>query len=192
MDTVGLQIAAGGIMQLGEGSDSADAGRPGVGLRWHVLQTKSRQEKALTESLLSRGMECFLPLAQVNRTHGGRRVKVELPLFPGYVFLRGSLEEAYEADRTKRVAKIIPVFDQKKLDEELRSLELALKASAVFDPFPYLKRGIRVEVISGPMRGVRGVIEDRLKRDRLVLQVDVLGQATSLEVDGAVLQPLDA
>lgn len=162
--------------------------------RWHVLQTRSRQEKALAETMESRGVQCFLPLVQVKRHYNGRRAVVELPLFPGYLFLRGTLEEVYLADRTKRVAQIIPVFDQDKLAEELKNIELALKGAgseAPFDPFPFLKRGIRVEVISGPLRGVRGVIEDRLKRDRLILQVDVLGRATSLEVDGAILAPLE-
>ena len=161
--------------------------------RWHVLQTKSRQEKALAETLLARGVRCFLPLVDVQRMHGSRRATVEFPLFPGYLFLQGSLEDVYTADRTRRVAKVIPVFDQEKLAEELRSVELALEGAGngiAFDPFPYLKRGIRVEVSSGPLRGVRGVIEDRHKRDRLILQVDILGQATSLEVDGALLVPI--
>jgi transcription termination/antitermination protein NusG len=161
---------------------------------WHVLHTKARQEKALCESLEARGMRVFLPLAGVQRTYGGRRAKVELPLFPGYLFLRGTLEEAYEADRTKRVARIIKVFDQKVLAEELRNVAMALRGArgtTPFDPFPYLKVGVRVEVIAGPLRGVRGLIEDRRKRDRLILQVDVLGQATSVEVDSAVLAPLE-
>ena len=162
--------------------------------RWHVLQTKSRQEKLLCESLESRGMRAYLPLVDVQRNYGGRRAKVVLPLFPGYLFLRGSLEEVYEADRTKRVARVIPVFDQKALAEELRNVEMAIRGvggTAQFDPFPYLKIGIRVEVIAGPLRGVRGFIEDRRKRDRLILRVNVLGQATSVEVDSAVLSPLD-
>ena len=162
-------------------------------MRWHVLQTRSRQEKALAEGLEARGIKCFLPLVRVGRVYGGRKAQVELPLFPGYLFLHGTLENVYAADRTKRVAKVIPVFDQARIAEELKSVELALKEApqtSRFDPFPYLKQGIRVEVISGPMRGVRGVIEDRRKRDRLILQVNVLGQATSLEVDSALLMPI--
>jgi transcription termination/antitermination protein NusG len=162
--------------------------------RWHVLQTKSRQEKKLRESLVARGIRVYLPLVDVQRNYGGRRAKVELPLFPGYLFLQGTLEEVYEADRTKRVARVIEVFNQAALAEELRNVEMAIQGAGnafPFDPFPYLKVGIRVEVIAGPLRGVRGLIEDRRKRDRLILQVNILGQATSLEVDSAVLAPLD-
>lgn len=181
--------AAGNLAWITE-ADALEAGSK----RWHVLQTKSRQEKALRESLEARGMRVYLPLVAVQRNYGGRRAKVELPLFPGYLFLQGTLEDVYEADRTKRVARVIEVFDQKALAEELRNVELAIRGvgeTSRFDPFPYLKIGIRVEVISGPLRGVRGLIEDRRKRDRLILQVNVLGQATSVEVDSAVLAPLE-
>jgi transcription antitermination factor NusG len=154
-------------------ASGCDCVPPPGALRWHVLQTRSRQEKALAETLDSQGIHNFLPLVRVNRLHRGRRAEVEFPLFPGYIFLQGTLDDVYTADRTKRVAKIISVFDQERLAQELRNVELAIEGAgdAKFDPFPFLKRGIRVEVSSGPMRGVRGVIEDRAKRDRLILKV---------------------
>jgi transcription termination/antitermination protein NusG len=156
--------------------------------KWHVLHTRSRQEKALAESLTAMGIAAFLPLVDVTRTYGRRKASVELPLFPGYLFLKGQLEDAYTADRTKRVAHIIPVVDQEKLTWELRNLSLALHARAPLDPYPYLRKGVRVEVRSGPLAGIQGIVESRLKRDRLSLQIDVLGQATSLEIDGAILE----
>ena len=158
---------------------------------WHLLHTRSRQEKALCETLASKGIAHYLPIANVTRNYGGRKVPVELPLFPGYVFLKGNLDEAYAADRTKRVAGIIRVVDQEKIGWELRNLALALTRSATLDPYPYLRVGVRVEVRSGPLAGIQGVIENRAKRDRLILQVDVLGQATSLEIDGAILDVIE-
>jgi transcription antitermination factor NusG len=161
------------------------AATPGA---WHVLHTRSRQEKALAETLTAMGIAAFLPLLDVTRTYGHRKLSVELPMFPGYLFLKGQLEDAYTADRTKRVAHIIPVIDQDKLTCELRNLSLALGARAPLDPYPYLRQGVRVEVRSGPLAGIQGIVESRLKRDRLSLQVDVLGQAMSLEIDGALLE----
>ena len=158
---------------------------------WHLLHTKSRQEKALVKSLTSKGIASYLPLVDVTRTFGKRKVGVELPLFPGYVFLKGVLDEVYEADRTKRVANVIRVKDQLKISWELRNLALALNSCAKMDPYPYLAKGVRVEVRAGPLAGVQGIIETRLKRDRLILQVDVLGQATSVEIDGAILDVMD-
>jgi transcription antitermination factor NusG len=169
---------------------------------WHVLHVKSRQEKILSDDLLAMGIAHYLPLMRQVRFHGGRKAVVEMPLFPGYVFLRGTLDEAYRADRTRRVARIIPVANQQRLDWELRNLDMALSHRVALDPYPFLSKGVRVEVRSGPLRGLQGVIGDRrsssgssnstgTRADRLILQVQMLGTATSLEIDGAILDPLD-
>ncbi|MGN6370736.1 MAG: transcription termination/antitermination protein NusG [Phycisphaerae bacterium] len=159
--------------------------------KWHLLHTRSRQEKALAETLSAQGIAHFLPLATVGRSYAGRKVTVEMPLFPGYVFLKGSLDQVYSADRTKRVAGIIPVVDQDRIGRELRNLAQALASRASLDPYPFLRAGVRVCVRSGPLMGLEGVIESRNKRDRLILQVEVLGQATSLEIDGAILEVIE-
>src|ERR1051325_3389414 len=94
--------------------------------RWHVLHTLARQEKALAKDLTARGIEHYLPLQNSVRYYGKRKLASELPVFPGYLFLRGTLEEAYIADRTKRVARIIEVSDQERLDMELAQIRRAL------------------------------------------------------------------
>ena len=157
---------------------------------WYVLHTKSRQERILADTLQTMGIGSYLPLARQIRYYGTHKIAVDLPLFVGYVFMRGSLEDAYIADRTKRVAKIIHVNDQQKLDTELTNIQLALDQGAELDLCPCLTRGTHVEVRSGPLRGLRGVVEDRIKPNRLVLQVEMLGRAVSLEVDGALLDRL--
>jgi transcription termination/antitermination protein NusG len=154
---------------------------------WFVLRTKARQEKILANDLDARGIGNFLPLVTCTKFYGGRRARVELPLFPGYVFLHGDVEQAYEADRTRRVAQIIRVTDQRRMDDELRNIHIALGADATLDPYPFLRAGVRVEVREGPFRGLQGVVEDRHRLDRLILRVDTLGQAVSLEIDGSLL-----
>ena len=156
---------------------------------WHVLHTKSRQEKVVAADLAAMGIGFYLPLVRRVRYYGRRKTKVAMPLFPGYVFLRGSLEQVYTADRTRRIANIIPVNAQEQLDWELRNLHLALSKDAELTPFPFLQKGVRVEVRSGPFRGLQGIIEGRAG-NRLILQVDMLGRAVSLEIDGALLDPI--
>src|SRR4051794_4317338 len=147
---------------------------------WFVLRTRSRHEKILAGELSARGIANFLPLITCTKYYGGRKVRVELPMFQGYLFLRGSMDQAYEADRTDRVAQIICVPDQRRLAQELRDIELALRAKVSFDPYPYLQAGVRVEVRDGPFRGLRGVIESRDRTERLILQIQILGRAVSL------------
>jgi len=159
--------------------------------QWFVVHTKSRQEKAFSQTLNAMSIAHFLPLIIRTSYHGRRKFNAQVPLFPSYVFLRGELDDAYLADRTKRIASVIPVVDQEQISNELRNLYLALTRKAPLDPFPYLKKGIRVEVRSGPFEGIQGIIEDRSKNDRLILQIETLGRATSLEIDGSLLEPLE-
>ena len=159
--------------------------------RWYVLHTKSRQEKALSETLGAMGVVHFLPLVTQARYYGRRKLRVELPLFPGYLFLCGARDEAFAADRTKRVAKVIEVADQERLCRELAQIRRVLEGGGTLDPYPFLKKGARVEVKAGPWRGLQGVVEERARRNRLVLQVDVLGQAASMEIDASLLEPVE-
>jgi hypothetical protein len=157
---------------------------------WHVLHVRSRQEKVLAADITAMGIAHFLPLVRRARTYGRRDAIIDVPLFPGYVFLRGSLDEAYRCDRTKRVAAIIPVPDQRTLDWELRNIRLALGGGASLHPHPCLANGVRVVVRCGAFRGLQGVVDHHGKGDRLVLQVKMLGGGASLELGGAFVEPL--
>lgn len=160
--------------------------------RWLVLHTRSRQEKAVAADLAALQAEYFLPLVAQVRYYGRRKVRADLPLFPGYVFMHGSLDQAYQVDRAGRLANIIQVPDQQGLADELAQIRQALCVGAELRPDAYLRCGMQVEVRSGPFKGVRGVIESFGKRSRLILQIQALGQASSLEIDGSLLEPIEA
>ncbi|MFW6058940.1 MAG: transcription termination/antitermination protein NusG [Phycisphaeraceae bacterium] len=159
--------------------------------RWFVLHTRSRQEKSLAADLHAMAIEHYLPLVQSVRYYGRRKATVQMPLFPGYVFLYGSIDQAYTADRTRRVAQLIPVTDQARFEQEVEAIRLAQACGAELDPYPYLCEGTWVEVRAGPFKGLRGVVENKRRPDRLLLQVEVLGQGASLEIDAGLLVPLE-
>jgi len=172
------------------------AGTPFAGWRtggahWFVAHTKSRHEKRLAVSLGARGVRHYLPSYQTVRMHGGRRRVVEAPLFPGYVFVCGPISVKTEALASGCVARMIEVPDEDRLECELTSISTAVEAGADFDPYPYLIEGRRARVRTGPMRGVEGVIDTRGPRDRLVLVVETLGRATSVEIDAGMLELID-
>lgn len=159
--------------------------------RWHVLRTLSRQEKTIDRTLCSAGYRTFLPLVRHVRIYGHRKRSTEAPLFPGYVFLWGPLEAAYFAVESGRVAQIIRVTDQQRLDHELKQIRLALEGEAQLDPYPYLHVGRRVRVTQGPFKGVEGLIDERRSTDRLILVIDALGRATCMEIDASILAPIE-
>jgi len=125
----------------------------------------------------------------VRRTHvwSGRRRVIETPLFPSYVFVQATQEATYVAIDSGRVVRRIAISDQQRFTWELCQLQQALAQEESFDPYPYLKEGVWVRVCSGPLRGVEGLVDIRKSRDRLVLQIEALGRATSLEIDAHLL-----
>ena len=90
-----------------------------------------------------------------------------------------------------QLLRIIEVADQQQIEWEIKNLQLAIEKAVPLDPYPYLRMGTRAEVRSGPFRGLQGVIEQRPRPDRLMLQVDMLGRAVSVEIDGSLLEPIE-
>jgi transcription termination/antitermination protein NusG len=159
--------------------------------RWRVLHVRSRQEKALEQTLRAMDVSCYLPLRRVERRYGTRRAESMLPLFPGYLFLWGRREEVFAADRTRRVAQVIEVPDQAHLEWELANVHRALGTGAMLDPHPAFQEGVRVRVVSGPFEGLEGIVRSRRTADRLVLQVRMLNTATSLDIQGELVEAVE-
>lgn len=157
-------------------------------LRWHVLQTRSRQEKALAELLQDAGASPFLPIFRRVMHYGHRRRTAELPLFPNYLFLWGTVEHTYRAMSSKRAVRSIPISDHRKLNDELTQIRRAIGGDAALSPFRFLERGMRVRVVSGPFKDLEGMVESPEKSGRLILQIQTLGRAASLEIDACLLQ----
>ena len=158
---------------------------------WQVLHTRARQEKAVARALLAAGIDHYLPLIRRTSYRGRRKTAIQEPLFACYLFLYGPPESAYFAVSTKRVANVIRVADQRRFVDELEQIHRSLDKGADLSPYRYLKVGRRVRVTAGPFRGVEGLIEDRARADRLVLQIAALGRATSLEIDADLLEAVE-
>ncbi len=160
--------------------------------RWVVLHTKSRNEKALAWDLQRLVLDYFLPLARVHRSHGGRRVEVQVPLFSGYVFL--SCRDADDRQTvllTNRVAKVIEVEDQVRLKHELGQIYQALNTNRPINLYPRIERGSRCRVTAGSLKGVEGVVMRRGRTSRILLAVGLLGQSASLVIDAELLEPIE-
>ncbi len=158
---------------------------------WWVAHTKSRNEKALAQNLCNKNISYFLPMSWKVRRQRGRTIRSLLPLFSGYLFFCGDENQRLEVLRTNRVANLIEVNDQQKLLNELLQIELALRAGAPLVPHKYLKAGRRCRVIAGPLADLQGIIVTTKNAARLVLQIDMLGQATSVEIDVDMIEPVD-
>ena len=159
--------------------------------RWWVAHTRSRNEKALANDLMARGVQYFLPMSWRAHRCRGRTIRSLLPLFTSYLFFCGDEEHRLAALKTNRVAGVIEVTDQDKLVHELCQFEHALRAGAVLVPHRYVRKGQRCRVIAGPLTGLEGIVVTSRTATRLVLQIDILGRATSVEIDIDMVEVLD-
>jgi len=158
---------------------------------WWVVHTKSRNEKALAWDMVRKEISYFLPMRRKAKRTAGRTIRSLVPLFTGYVFFCGSEEQRIAVLQTNRAAGLIAVKDQDRLVSELSQIETALRSGAPLQPDKYIKEGQRCRVTGGPLAGLKGVVMKAGGRLRLLLQVDILGQATSVEIDGDLIEPID-
>lgn len=159
--------------------------------QWWVVHTKSRNEKSLAQDLIVRDVCYFLPMRWQKRHVRGRKIKSLLPLFSGYLFVCGEEAERLKVLQTNRAANIIPVKDQQCLIEELTCIERALLAGVDLQPHKYVKAGSRCRVTSGPLKDIEGIVDKTGSGTRLILKVDMLGQAASVEVDMDIIEILE-
>ena len=158
---------------------------------WWVAHTKSRNEKALAHDLIGKNINYFLPMTWKVQRKKHRTIRSLLPLFNGYLFFCGEENERVETLRTNRVANIIEVKNQQMLLNELSQIEQALAAGAPLTPYKYLKTGQQCKVIAGPLLDLQGIVVTTKNETRLVLQIDMLGQAASVEIDIDMIEPVD-
>jgi len=150
---------------------------------WWVAHTRSRNEKALAQDLIRKDISYFLPMSWKVQHRKQRTIRSFLPLFSGYLFFCGNEKQRIELLRTNRVANIIEVKDQQRLLDELLQIEQALQAGVPIAAHSYIIAGQHCRVIAGPLADLEGIVVKTKNAVRLVLQIDMLGQAASVEID---------
>src|SRR5580700_2424231 len=111
--------------------------------RWYAAYTSANHEKRVAEQLDTREVEHFLPLYESARKWKDRRVKLELPLFPGYIFVHMALRDRLKVQQVPGVARLVG-FDGRPTElpkEEIDALRVSLAGGARVEPHPYLAAG---------------------------------------------------
>ena len=135
----------------------------------------------------------YLPLRRVRSSRQDRKVEIEVPALPGYLFVRCALDPDTRA-LIKRHSSVVHLVESAGRPAEIpaaqgESIRRALLHTAA-EEHPYLKLGDRVRVARGPLEGVEGyLVRIAGKRERLVITIDHVNQALSLEVDADCIEP---
>lgn len=159
---------------------------------WYALQTRANHEKRLAEQLIRRSVEHFLPLYESMRRWKDRRVKLQLPLFPGYILVRIDARDRLRVLQTPGAARLVssngaPVPLP---DSEIEALRRKLNGEVVVEPHPYLRIGRRVRVRNGTLAGFEGILIRKKQKYRLVLSIDTIMRSVAAEVDIADVEPM--
>jgi transcription antitermination factor NusG len=160
--------------------------------RWYAAYTCANREKRVAEQLGVREVEHFLPLYSSVRRWKDRRVMLELPLFPGYVFVRMAMGNRLQVQTVPGVARLVG-FDGTPAalrDEEIGALRTSLGDAVRAEPHPYLTAGRRVRVTRGPLAGMEGVLLRRKGSFRLVISVELIQRSVAVDADAADVEAI--
>ena len=150
---------------------------------WWAVHTKSRQEKKLMRQLQQLGIGFYGPLiARRRRAADGRVRTSHVPLFPGYVFVRGNEEQRRLAIHSNCVARTIEVHDRLQLIRDLQQVKRLIDTGARLTPESMIEAGQRVRVTAGPLAGIEGVVKKRHNGDHLIVVVGFLQQGASIAI----------
>ncbi len=158
---------------------------------WYAGYTASRHEKRVAEHFVQRGVEHFLPLYEtIHRWNNGRH-RVQLPLFPGYIFVRIALRDRMRVIEVPGFARLVG-FNSLPCplsEAEINKMKDALNKGVVAEPYPYLTVGTRVEIRNGPMQGMTGILLRRQNKCRVVISVDLIMRSMAVEVEASDVLP---
>lgn len=162
--------------------------------QWFAIWTRNQCEPKVRQTLSAKGLEVFVPSIRQASRRRDRRVMLERPLLPGYALLRFTPSRAayLQVMSTDGVVRILgerwdnlsPVPDDE-VEAVRRIAMTAQNAGSV----PWLRQGDRVRILTGPLQGLEGFVQDwRSGRARFVISVDLLHRSVGVEVAGEILE----
>jgi transcription antitermination factor NusG len=162
--------------------------------RWYAVYTYPHAEKVVAEHLRLREVENFLPVyRKLSRWKNGLKMNLEMPLFPGYLFVKICLCDRLRVLQTPSVARLVGTGTQPiaLCEQEIEILKAHLSRVAA-EPHPFISIGDRVRVRSGALAGLEGFLIQKKNAYRFVLSMDLIMQAMSVEIDACDVEPVSA
>jgi transcription antitermination factor NusG len=162
---------------------------------WFALYVQVNHEKELARRLDQKSIESYLPLVECWSKRRDRRKKIQIPLFPGYVFVRAVLDNYANVNilRTPGALGLIRNSEGPLPIEpyQIDNLKLMLGSPMLINTHPYLREGQRVRVLRGLLAGCIGIlVRHNPKKGRLVVGVDIIQRSVSVEMDVEDVEPV--
>jgi transcription antitermination factor NusG len=156
------------------------------------VYTYANHERKAAAEISQRGVENFLPLYRTARRWSDRRVEIEMPLFPGYVFVRLALQDRLKVLQVSGVARLVGFggLPTALPAEEIDAWRGAMNGQLRAEPHPSLTVGRRVKLKRGPLAGMAGFLLRRKGNLRVVISIELIQRAVAVDADAADLELL--
>jgi transcription antitermination factor NusG len=158
---------------------------------WYAVYANANHEKRVAQQLEDRSIEHLLPLYESVRRWKDRRVRLQMPLFPGYVFVRLALRDRLQVLQIPSVVNLVSFGGHPAplREAEIQAIRICLIHGNRVEPHPYLQVGRRARVKSGPLQGLEGIVLRRKNGLRLILSFEYLMRSVAVEIDDTDLEP---
>ena len=159
---------------------------------WYVFYTHPRAEKKISEKLSENRIEHYLPLLKTLKQWSDRKKIVIEPLFKSYIFIRISKEKIKQILVIEGIHHVIRFGENIAIvpDEQINYLKLLLEQPDQIEIKNQILKGDAVEIISGPLAGVKGVFVSTEKDKNFAVNIDIVGQSIIIQVPPAHLRKI--
>jgi transcription antitermination factor NusG len=161
--------------------------------RWFALYTTCRHEKRIAQHLSLREIDHYLPLYQADRKwRDGSRVTLDLPLFPGYIFVRIARSQRVSVLSVPGALAVVGGTGGEPAplaDSAIDALRAGLREHRI-EPHPLLRVGQMARIRSGAFAGMQGVVVRKKSGFRIVLTLEQIMQSVAVELDENDVEPL--
>ena len=159
---------------------------------WWAVYTRHQHEKVVAEMLVAKGFEVFLPLYETVRRWKDRNKKLQVPLFPCYLFVRENMGGRLQIMMTPGTHMILTNGERLAVipDDEVQAISRATKDPSRVEPYPFLRVGGKVRVKRGTLQGLEGILVRKKNLYRMVLSINMLAQSAAVEVSASEIEPV--
>ncbi|NWH03843.1 UpxY family transcription antiterminator [Desulfobacter latus] len=156
---------------------------------WFALLTRSNFEQTVYSHINKKKIEAFLPITRKPSKRKDRKLMIETPLFPGYVFVKSSMAPVDQLPILKTLGAVrlignsagpVPVPEC-----QIESLKLltSVTQDLITGNIIELKKGDPVIILEGPMAGLKGDFLEHKGRGRVIIKLELLGSYAGVEID---------
>ena len=162
---------------------------------WYAVYAQVRHESKVYSRLIAKSFDCLFPQIERWSRRRDRRKKIHVPIFPGYLFVRTILDN-YQQVKILQTPGVVNLVRNKDgplpvPDSQISSLQTLLGSDSVLTSHPYLEEGMRVRIANGPLYGCQGIlVRRRNEKARLVVAIDIIQQAVSVELSEEDVEPI--